>query len=331
MRGDGPPATLSLTELYAPVASELTSVKRLLAEELRSDLAFIGELSQHVSRFHGKLLRPGLLLLSGQACGRLRPEHAVLGAVTELVHLATLVHDDVLDESQMRRRAATVNCRWGNGRAVLAGDYLYSHAFHLCSTLDSQLAARLIGRTAITVCEGELLQVVNRGNFDLTEEQYLDIVRRKTAALLETCCELGARFAGADEATVGRLRTFGRGLGIAFQIIDDLLDLVGEESEVGKTLGRDLSEGEPTLPVIHYLRTCPAERRPLLLQLVGDRAPGARRQVAALLESSGSLAYSQTMAQRHVEEARRALRHLPDSAARASLDALAEFVIARRH
>ncbi len=167
-----------LARLYAPIADELARCRRILADELLSDQGFISDLCRHVEQFHGKLLRPALLLLSASAAGGLRPEHTTLAAVVELVHIATLVHDDVLDEADIRRRAATVNRLWGNHRAVLMGDILYSHAFHLCCTLDAQrlcpgvdaqFAARLVGQTAVTVCEGEMMQVANRGNYALTE------------------------------------------------------------------------------------------------------------------------------------------------------------------
>lgn len=330
MRQDGPTGTMRLAELYAPIADDLRRGQEILADELISDQAFISDLCRHVGQFHGKLLRPALLLLVGKACGAIRPAHHTLAAVVELVHIATLVHDDVLDEADIRRRAATVNRLWGNERAVLMGDFLYSHAFHLCSSLESQFAARLIGQTAITVCEGEMMQVTNRGHFELTEPEYLDIITRKTAALVEACCHLGARYAGADDKTVTRLRAFGRSLGVAFQIVDDLLDLTGDEAEVGKSLGRDLCEGELTLPLIHFLREAePTPRAELLAILRGDGTACCRR-AAELLRDTDSLDYARLTAAEHVAQARAALSCLPPTAARDALSAMADFVIARR-
>ncbi len=330
MRGAGPATTIRLADLYAPIADELVLSQRLFADELISDQGFISDLCRHVGQFHGKLLRPALLLLSAKAAGELRPEHRVLAAVVELVHIATLVHDDVLDEADIRRRAATVNRLWGHEQAVLMGDFLYSHAFHLCSGLDSQFAARLVGQTAATVCEGEMMQVARRGCYELTEAEYLDIIHRKTAVLVEACCHLGARYAGANDAAIERLRTYGRGLGMAFQIIDDLLDLTGDESEVGKSLGRDVCERELTLPAIHYLSTvAPAERERLLTLLRGDDSQ-RYREIAGLLRNSPSLTYARTSAQEYITSAREALVTLPPSPARDSLETLAEFVLARR-
>jgi octaprenyl-diphosphate synthase len=330
VRVDGQSAVVPLGELYAPIAADLQRAQQILADELISDQGFISDLCGHIRQFHGKLLRPALLLLAGRACGELSEAHPTLGAVVELVHLATLVHDDVLDEADIRRRAATVNRLWGNHRAVLMGDFLYSHAFHLCSGLDDQFAARLVGQTAITVCEGEMMQVANRGNFDLTEAEYIDIITRKTAVLVEASCHLGARYAGADEATLQRLRTFGSSIGVAFQIIDDLLDLTGDESEVGKSLGRDLCAGELTLPLIHYLGRLDPARRAQLVPTLRGADPQCCRNAATLLKQSDSLDYAHRVAREYVDIARQALAGLPPSPARDSLSAMAEFVLARR-
>ncbi len=322
---------MRVAELYSPVAEDVEQAARIFSDELISDQALISDLCRHVGQFHGKMVRPALLLLTGRACGGLQPAHHVLAAVVEMVHIATLVHDDVLDEADIRRRAATVNRLWGNERAVLMGDFLISHAYHLCSSLDSQYAARLIAQTTNTVCEGEIMQVANRDNYELAEDEYLDIITRKTAELIGTCCMLGAKFAGADNRTVGRMRQFGLSLGIAFQITDDLLDLTGDEAEAGKSLGRDLSKGKLTLPLIHYLReSAPTRRSQMLALLRGDDRLRCRH-VAALLEGSESLEYAQQMAYSYVNNALEIASALPPSEARDSLCAMAEFVLARRY
>src|SRR6478735_5680495 len=223
----------SLTDCIRP---QLAAVERLFHEELASDLPCVNVLVKHVSRFRGKMLRPCLVLLAGKAAGELSDAHVTIATVVEMVHMATLVHDDVLDEAELRRKGATINHLRGNEAAVLLGDYLISHSYHLCSSLDSQLASRLIARTTNQVCEGELLQIDNRNNLDLTEETYLQIITRKTASLCATCCLLGAEYAGAPETRVGQLELYGLSLGTAFQIQDDILDIVGEENTVGKTL-----------------------------------------------------------------------------------------------
>lgn len=329
MRTEDQPGTIPLGELYAPIADDLARARRILADELISDQGAISDLCHHVGHFHGKMLRPALLLLVARACGDVRPAHHTLAAVMELVHVATLVHDDLLDEADIRRRAATVNRLWGTERAVLMGDFLYSHAYHLCAGLDSR-AARLVGQAAITVCEGEMMQVANRGNFALGEGEYLDIITRKTATLIEACCHLGALYADADENTIAAVRTYGRHVGIAFQIVDDLLDLVGDESEVGKSLGRDISEGELTLPLIHCLRAVEADERAALLSIIQSNGRSSCRQIAARLRCTDSISYALDTARQHIAGAQEALAILPTSAARDRLQVMAEFVLARR-
>lgn len=339
---------LSLADLYAPIAADLQATRQVIRDELISDQGFISDLCRHVEQFHGKMVRPAVLLLTAQACGGVRPAHHTLAGVVELVHIATLVHDDILDEADIRRRAATVNRLWGNERAVLMGDFLISHAYHLCSSLDSQYASRLIGRTTNTVCEGEMMQVANRGNFDLSEAEYFDIITRKTAALIGACCELGARYAEAPETTIAALREFGVNIGIAFQIVDDLLDLTGDESQTGKSLGRDVEKGKLTLPLIHFLQTATKPQRARMLALLRDDAAGdattgpretnsahrehaaAQREIAALLQTSESLDYARSIAAEYIAAAQRGLAHLPPSPARDSLNTMAEFVLERR-
>src|SRR5438045_2375708 len=205
-----------LQTLYAPVAAELAQVEHVLKAELRSDYPFVDELVRYGCLLGGKRMRPALLLLTAKATGGLiTPGHITLAAVVEMIHTATLVHDDVLDEAHMRRHLATVNARWDNEASVLLGDFLFTHAFYLASTLDSVVGCRLIGRATNIVCEGGLRQKGSRGNFDLSEAEYLEIVEAKTAELTAVSCRLGALFAGADSAIVEQMDGFGRNLGIA--------------------------------------------------------------------------------------------------------------------
>ena len=212
---------------------------------------------------------------------------------------------------------------------MLLGDYLISHSFHLCSSLDSQLASRLIARTTNRVCEGELLQIDNRNNLELSEETYIEIITRKTASLCATCCMLGATYAGAGEARAGQLELYGLSLGIAFQIQDDILDLVGEEQTVGKTLGSDIEKGKMTLPMIHFLRTAPQEHRSLLRSLLQSNDADKAERIRNLILPSGSIEYARGRAQAFVDRARCALLSLPDTDARRVLDTMAGFVVSR--
>ena len=251
-----------LAALYAPIAAELAEAERIFAAELGSRHPFVQHLVDHCADFRGKRLRPALVLLTARPAARSRPDHPVLAAVVEMIHTATLVHDDILDESMVRRHAATVNAEWGNETAVLMGDYLFTHAFHLAASLETTLACRWIGHATNLVCEGEMQQVHNRGNFDLDEDAYFAIIRGKTAELTAVSCRLGAHYAGAPEATVRAMDDYGRDLGVAFQIADDVLDIWGEERATGKSLGTDLEKQKLTLPLIRLLATADAPRPP---------------------------------------------------------------------
>jgi octaprenyl-diphosphate synthase len=320
-------STLStLTECIAP---QLGAVDELFRRELTSDLPCVNTLVKHVSRFRGKMLRPILLLLSGKSCGELTDAHVTLGTVVEMVHMATLVHDDVLDEAELRRKGATINHLRGNEAAVLLGDYLISHSYHLCSSLQSQLASRTIAHTTNQVCEGELLQIENRNNLELSEETYVRIITLKTATLVATCCALGARFADASPEQIKQLETYGLSLGIAFQIQDDILDLVGEENVVGKTLGIDIEKQKLTLPIIHFLKTAPVEHQALLRSLLKSKDADKIERIRNLILPSRSIQYARDRAAQLVGRARTALADLPDTEARHILDTMAEFVISR--
>jgi len=311
------------------IGPELAAVEKLFHRELASGIKCVDTLVKHVSRFRGKMLRPMLVLLSGKAAGKLTDDHTVIATVVEMVHMATLVHDDVLDEAELRRKGATINHLRGNEAAVLLGDYLISHSYHLCSSLDSQRASRTIARTTNQVCEGELLQIDNRNNLDLDELTYTQIITCKTASLCATCCELGASLAGASEATVRQLEKYGESLGVAFQIQDDLLDILGHTSQVGKTLGIDIEKGKMTLPMIHFMKTAPPEHQELLRSLLTGHEPDQVEKIRNLILPSNSIDYARDQARQYTQQARRSIASLPDSPARRILDAMADFVICR--
>ncbi len=327
-----PPADLqqTLAALYATVGSELHRVDLRLAEELKSDHAQANEVIRHGIRLSGKRLRPALLLLAGQAVGPLRDEHITLAAVVEMIHTATLVHDDVLDEAAIRRHEDTVNARWNNETSVLLGDFLFTHAFYLASTLESTYACRTIGRATNIVCDGELRQTITSGDVNLSEDDYLAIVEGKTAELCACACELGAYYAGGDKETVARVAAFGRNLGIAFQIADDLLDLEGNESATGKSLGTDLAKRKMTLPLIHAREALePRERKLFLAALVADPTT-AREALTTYLARHDSLNFARAEAQLYADRAQAELACLADSPAKDALASLTEFAIARR-
>jgi octaprenyl-diphosphate synthase len=326
------PATLSpaLQTMYAPIAAELAEVESIFRREMHHPHPYVDELVRYGCLLGGKRLRPALLLLTAKAAGKVTKEHLILAAVVEMVHTATLVHDDVLDNAQMRRHLATVNARWDNEASVLLGDYLFTHAFHLASTIDNVLGCRIIGHATNIVCEGELRQKGTRGQFDLSEEEYLQVIEAKTAELTACSCRLGALFAGLPEAKIEELDRYGRELGIAFQIADDLLDLQGEEDATGKSLGTDLEKQKPTLPLIHTLREASAADRRELLDLLGSEQ-ATPATLAPYLQRYGGLEYARQRAQEFATQSRRRLDCLSASPSKDVLLMVAEFVVARSH
>ena len=312
-----------------PIAADLEEVERILTRVLKNKHARVAEVVDHVRHYRGKRLRPMLLLLTARACGRVTPAHHLLGAVVEMIHTATLVHDDVLDGAHLRRRVATVNAVWGVQTSVLLGDYLFTHAFHLASTLDDVRACRLFGEATDRVCEGELCQVLQRGNLELSEAEYFDIIDGKTAELTACCCHLGALYSDAEPEVVQALARYGRRVGQAFQIADDLLDLVGEEKTTGKSLGTDLEQQKLTLPLIHLLsrRDGIAGR---VRQILCSPDNHKREALHPCLVEGGGLAYARRRAEELAAQARAELTCFPPSPCRSILETLTERVVHRK-
>lgn len=330
--------------LRARLDADLQQVRALFADELVSDLACVNELAEHAQRYHGKMLRPMLVLATAMA---IEPDaettdrkHLVAAAVVEMVHMATLVHDDVLDDAEMRRQGATINHLRGNEAAVMLGDYLISHAYHLCSSLGSTEVSRMIAHATNTVCEGELLQLANRHELGLTEDTYFEIIKRKTASLCGACCKIAAMLSGSEPNVTDALYAYGETLGIAFQIIDDVLDLTGDQDTVGKTLGQDIAKGKLTLPMIHAISTADEAGRRELIGLLESQVAGAlsdeqsrehTQRVREILHAGDSLDYAREKAASLVQRAKAGLvENLSDTPARAYLLGLADSVVTRR-
>jgi octaprenyl-diphosphate synthase len=320
------PAPLPLTSL---LARDLDEMERIFTAELRSGRPHVAELVSHLGHYRGKRLRPTLLLLTARACGRVTSAHHVLGAVVEMIHTATLVHDDVLDSATVRRHVVTVNAQWGNQCSILLGDFLFTHAFHLASTLGEARACKLIGEATNRVCEGELQQIRERGNLALSEEEYFSIIDDKTAELTSCCCRLGALYSGSAPDVVESLARYGRALGVAFQIADDLLDLVGEERTTGKSLGTDVEQQKLTLPLIRLLTRAPAEEASRVRQLLNSPGNHKREALRPHLTESGALVYARQRAEQFAAQAREELNCLPPSEARGVLEQLTQQVVHR--
>lgn len=283
------------------IGDELTAVKQCICSQLVSSDDSINAMLDHVGSRSGKMLRPAFFLFVAKICGQITETHIKIAAVVELLHAATLLHDDVLDEAQSRRKTSTANHLWGNEAAVLLGDFLLGKVFVMCSEIEPREVSQVLSNTAVQICQGELSQNIQRNNFDLSEEQYFEIVRDKTAALFGTCCYLGSLVSGGDRKRHEAFRRFGLNIGMAFQITDDLLDIIGDEADVGKTLGTDIAHNKMTLPIIHMLNaTDPDDRNDLITKLSEKMEPQQLRQ---MLDNTDSLDYTRTTAEGFCTEA----------------------------
>ena len=328
-----------LIGLNESLGSRLLDVERRFTDHLRSDLAVVNDLCAHVERYRGKMLRPILVLLSGLAAHPLATsgspdqlltdEHAIMAAVCEMVHMATLVHDDVLDEAAVRRRGPTLNALRGNEAAVMLGDYLIASAYHLCSTLGSPDHALAIGRVSRELCAGELLQIEHREDWSLDETTYFQILERKTAALIAVACERGAIISGAAPEHVRALSTYGRRLGVAFQIQDDLLDLLGREQVVGKSVNKDIEKGKLTLPLIIRLADMDRAGRAGVIDLIRRAATDPSARDTLIADLGPSIDRARRIATGLVSDAHEAIATLPDSPARRVLSRMAKATIER--
>ncbi len=320
-----------LAAIYHPVADDLAASEVIYREELSSRMGFVQQLVDHAARFQGKRLRPTLLLLSAKACGGVRPIHRQLAAVVEMIHTASLVHDDILDDASIRRHAATINMEWGNEAAVLLGDYLFTHAFHLAASTGSTLACQWIAKATNRVWEGEMTQNYHRGDLDLNEQTYFEIIRGKTAELTAVSSGLGAQFAEVSPELVSDMESYGRNLGIAFQIVDDLLDILGDERTTGKSLGTDIDKIKLTLPLIRYLSSADdvSSRKVRDLVVAEGNVSARRLKLRDILLASSVIDECWKEAIGYSERATENLRNLPDSASKLILAAMAEGAVKR--
>ncbi len=323
---------VTLKELYEPIQGDIDRVENLLMEELTSDSPFVAQLIKHSKKFHGKRIRPALCLYSARICGGVTDAHIALATVCELLHTATLVHDDVLDEARLRRQEPTMNVVWGNEASVLFGDLLFAKAFTLCAKLHNREANRILAATVESMCIGELSQIGTKGNFKLNEAEYFTIIRRKTADLFATACRLGSVGWETDKETVEALGRFGQAFGLAFQIVDDCLDLVGDEREVGKSLGTDLEKGKPTLPIIHMLSELPPPKRLEMEQILAAGVNGKKEFVLTTLRERDAIGYAQRRAEEYLDGAKQSVRAIPcrDAHDLENLISLADFSLGRR-
>ncbi|MFT4768527.1 MAG: octaprenyl-diphosphate synthase [Glaciecola sp.] len=313
------------------VSAELDAVNAVIVEQLRSDVDMVENVGQYIVDAGGKRLRPVLVLLSSAALGTVSDAQIHFAAVVEFIHTATLLHDDVVDVSELRRGRPTANSAFGNAPSVLVGDFLYTRAFQLMVALGNHDVLKMMADTTNTIAAGEVLQLIRAGDADTSEDQYYDVIDRKTAALFSAGCEGAALLAGADAAKVEQLRVCGRNIGIAFQLIDDLLDYEGDPKVTGKNVGDDLAEGKSTLPLIHVMREGSEAQANLVRDAIKAKDRERLPDVVQAVRDCGSLEYTRNAALGCRDKALNALKELPASSAKDALARLAALSIERSH
>ena len=313
------------------MAEDLKSVDHLIRVRLDSDVALINQLSHYIINSGGKRLRPMLVLLAANACRYQGEQHINLAAVIEFIHTATLLHDDVVDASQLRRGNMTANAIWGNEASVLVGDFLYSRAFEMMVDANDMRVMNIMAHTTNAIAQGEVLQLLNCHDADTTEARYLDVINRKTARLFEAAARIGAILGEQPEAIESALADYGLHLGTAFQLVDDVLDYSASPEDTGKNVGDDLAEGNPTLPLIHAMHMGTPEQTRLIRKAIENGGHDNMQSVCAVIESTGAIPYTAKAAQREADLAIAALEPLPPSEYKQALYNLAEFSVSRSY
>jgi len=318
-----------LESIQRLIAADMQAVDALIRERLDSDVVLIRTIAEYIIGGGGKRLRPALVLLASGALGYRGRDHHELAAVIEFIHTATLLHDDVVDESELRRGRKTANAEFGNAASVLVGDFLYSRAFQMMVGLRKMRVMEVLADATNTIAEGEVLQLLNSHNTRVSEEQYLEVIRRKTAKLFEAAAQLGGVLGGAVPEAEAGLARYGMHLGTAFQLIDDVLDYSGDAAHTGKNLGDDLNEGKPTLPLIYVMEHGPEAQARMVRRAIEQGGRGEFGDVLSAIESSGALQYAREKARTEAKTARDALTPLPDSKHKECLLELATFAVER--
>ena len=321
--------TVPLEPINTLIAADMESVDRAIRHHLQTDVVLVQQVSEYIINSGGKRLRPKLLILSAVACGYRGPHHHVLAAVVEFIHTATLVHDDVVDESALRRGQKTANALFGNAASVLVGDFVYSRAFQMMVGVNQMRVLEILADATNHIASGEVLQLLNVHDPDIDEEGYLRVIRLKTARLFEASTRLGAILAQVDPALEEAMARYGTHLGTAFQLIDDVLDYSGDWHETGKNVGDDLAEGKPTLPLIYVIKNGTVDQAELVRRAIEQ---GGIEDLPAVIETvrdSGALDYTRAAAEREAKAACDALALLPDSQHKEALLKLTEFAVGR--
>ncbi|MBT0962520.1 octaprenyl diphosphate synthase [Denitromonas iodatirespirans] len=322
---------MSAQHLFAPIADDMAAVNQVIRQRLHSDVVLIRQIAEYIINSGGKRLRPALVLFTARALGYQGTAHHELATVVEFIHTATLLHDDVVDESSLRRGAKTANALFGNAASVLVGDFLYSRAFQMMVSVGDMHIMEVLADATNTIAEGEVLQLLNCHDADVSVDAYLRVIRYKTAKLFEAAARLGGILGGATPEVEARLGVFGMHLGTAFQLIDDVLDYSGAEAATGKHLGDDLAEGKPTLPLIHVMQHGTPAQAALVRQAIEEGGREAFADIHAAILATGALDATRDYARRESQLAIDALSVLPPSLFKDRLLELSDFAVERDH
>ncbi len=320
---------MDVSAIRALVADDMNAVDALILRRLQSDVVLINQLGHYIVNGGGKRLRPMVVLLAARACGYNAGHHVDLAAIVEFIHTATLLHDDVVDASDMRRGRETANNLWGNEASVLVGDFLYSRSFEMMVDVQSMRVMEILSHATNTIAEGEVLQLLNCNNPNASEGDYFEVIKRKTAKLFEAGAQLGAVISGMAAEQESAAARYGMHLGIAFQLIDDALDYGSSNQDIGKNVGDDLAEGKPTLPLIRVMQVGDATQVALVREAIEKGGRDRIEEVTQAIESTGAIAYTAQLAKREADKAIEALTALPPSPYRDALQGLAEFAVTR--
>ncbi len=320
---------MNLSTLLAPVADDMARADALICGRLHSEVALVNQIGAHIVTAGGKRLRPALLLLTARALGA-RGDHApLLAVVIEFIHTATLLHDDVVDHADLRRGHETANSIWGNAGAVLSGDFLYSRSFQLMVEVGRIPVMQVMANATNAIAEGEVLQLMNSHDPGVDEARYLRVIELKTARLFEASAALGALCADSDQAAVDSMRRYGHALGMAYQLVDDLLDYIADPTVSGKNLGADLAEGKPTLPLIYAMANGTSAQSTLIQEAIHSGEINRLPDVLNAVEQTGAIPYTRACAERYRNEALAAILEIPDSSYKRALIEIADFALAR--
>ena len=321
--------TVDIAEVRALVGDEIAAVDRLIKARLYSEVVLINQLSQYIIGSGGKRLRPVIALLSAKATGYTGTRHIDVAVIIELIHTATLLHDDVVDSSKMRRGRETANLVWGSEASVLVGDFLYSRAFQMMVDLQNMRILEILADSTNTIAEGEVMQLVNCHDPDTTEQRYLDTIHNKTAKLFEAAAELGVVISGGQPHLETALARYGRHLGTAFQLVDDALDYSASLEELGKNIGDDLAEGKPTLPLLYAMWKGTKTEAAIVREAIKKGGLEQIEAISAAIESTGAITYTFALAEAEAAKAKEALGGLPPSPYTDALRTLANFAVHR--